>query len=434
VTEYHFHDRDDYALHIEYFPQEELRRQFEDLLQAYQKHREFVRVPSAMDISADELKDLETKAKLARNTFYASFRDRWTSISDSVDDVAQTLDIIMVWVSQSLPLLYVNDHALHESIGTLEQCKDRLHELSSETDGTYVGVQACPWPFIRKIRLYLRAHILSKGLIIADLPGLGDLNLARQNITETYVRQCHQIFAVLKMDRAITNEGLEAVFTLARRASLHNVGIVCTRADDIKPDEAESDWPEERPTLAQWRKDIEALAQHIEALQQELTGREFPDAMEDRELNQDLVRSLQSKEAKEFTRQRYIITVRNVKITKRLEETCRNHFSAERPRVFCVSNEIYWQWRSKPVQASLPYLQLSGIMDLRRHCNGIVSDNYRSSTTRFIKEDIQALMNSVEVWIEAGAANASIERKKRIMDAVAAAERELEKVRATKDL
>ena len=93
----------------------------------------------------------------------------------------------------------------------------------------------------------MRAHILSRGLILADLPGkqydlrlkililtnvgLRDLNSARQNVTERYVRQCHQIFAVARIGRATTDTGVKEVFELARRAALSNVGVICTQSD-----------------------------------------------------------------------------------------------------------------------------------------------------------------------------------------------------------
>jgi hypothetical protein len=61
--------------------------------------------------------------------------------------------------------------------------------------------------------------------------GLRDLNSARQNVTERYVRQCDQIFAVTRIGRATTDAGVKEVFELARRASLSNVGVICTQSD-----------------------------------------------------------------------------------------------------------------------------------------------------------------------------------------------------------
>ena len=101
-------------------------------------------------------------------------------------------------------------------------------------------------------RIYLKAHILSKGLILVDLPGewntsyivslwfqiillmipgLRDLNTARLKITERYVLNCDEIFAVCYIGRATTDAGVKGVFKLAKRAELPNIGIICTKSD-----------------------------------------------------------------------------------------------------------------------------------------------------------------------------------------------------------
>lgn len=77
----------------------------------------------------------------------------------------------------------------------------------------------------------MNAHILSRGLILVDLPGLRDLNSARRIITERYLLECNEIFAICNIGRAATDEGVHQVFDLADRARLSNVGIVCTRSD-----------------------------------------------------------------------------------------------------------------------------------------------------------------------------------------------------------
>lgn len=57
------------------------------------------------------------------------------------------------------------------------------------------------------------------------------MNSARKNITERYLLHCDAIFAVCPIGRATTDESVRDVFELARRAELHNVGIICTKSD-----------------------------------------------------------------------------------------------------------------------------------------------------------------------------------------------------------
>lgn len=100
------------------------------------------------------------------------------------------------------------------------------------------------------IRVFLNSHILSKGLVLVDLPGtsicgllrrvsdvdvnttgLRDLNSARRSITERYLIECHEILAVYNIGRATTDVGVASVFELAKKAGFKNVDIVCTRSD-----------------------------------------------------------------------------------------------------------------------------------------------------------------------------------------------------------
>jgi hypothetical protein len=67
--------------------------------------------------------------------------------------------------------------------------------------------------------------------ISLPMTGLRDLNSARQNITERYTRDCHEIFVVCPIGRAASDASVPVVFNLARRAKLKKVGIICTKSD-----------------------------------------------------------------------------------------------------------------------------------------------------------------------------------------------------------
>lgn len=111
--------------------------------------------------------------------------------------------------------------------------------------------------------MFLRASVLSLGLVLVDLPGeysnctlnklvgrrvglpgeissdygracpgLRDLNSARRNVTERYlIDQCDEIFAVCRIERATTDQGLADVFKLSKQSRPLNVSIVCTRSE-----------------------------------------------------------------------------------------------------------------------------------------------------------------------------------------------------------
>ena len=92
---------------------------------------------------------------------------------------------------------------------------------------------------------------MSKGLILVDLPGklfaiialqrsltpqgLRDTNSARKMITERYIVNCNEVFAIASIGRATTDAGVKAVIDLAKRTKREYVGIVCTKSDVSPP-------------------------------------------------------------------------------------------------------------------------------------------------------------------------------------------------------
>jgi hypothetical protein len=89
---------------------------------------------------------------------------------------------------------------------------------------------------------------------------------------------------------------------------------------------------------------------------------------------------------------------------------------------------MYSQERERPAQRALPFLTLSGIPELRRYCIGIVAESHLRATTAYIKDEIPALLGSIELWIQAGSGNVNAERKQQILDAVSVIQRELDGV------
>jgi hypothetical protein len=74
---------------------------------------------------------------------------------------------------------------------------------------------------------------------VTDAPsqGLRDLNSARRNITERYIRKCDEIFVICPIGRATTDAGVMAGAELARQARLSNISIICTKSDVSRIDD-----------------------------------------------------------------------------------------------------------------------------------------------------------------------------------------------------
>lgn len=441
MTEYHFHERDDFVVHVDFFSRDQLKQQFEELLRA---RRDFEALGShgrgerGDGQSDSDRRQLEKKATLALEMFRAGFGNRLQEMPRilSTAPFDRAIATMMDWATELLPT-----HAQQMSFGTIEECSTWLRDVSSESASDHPASHPNArrtWPFIHKIRVYLKASILSKGLILADLPGLRDLNSVRQAITERYIRQCHQILVVARIDRAITDKSIENICELARRVDLKKIDIVCTRSEEVNTREAMHDWPGERPAIEDMqqaindrREQVEILTEDIADFRQDLADLTREQQRELLLLHGDLQTAERSRTELELELQRFIVQLRNNKVTQELRQNYCNYPAAALLRIFCVSNPVYEDHREEPIKVALPYLKSSGIIELRRYCIGIVGQNRLQAIRTFIKDDIPALIGSIELWAEAGSGNASAESKQRILDTVAAIQLSFDQVRSS---
>ncbi|KAF5530041.1 hypothetical protein FMEXI_13782 [Fusarium mexicanum] len=363
---------------------------------------------------AAERQDMEANAKVAKDTFQAMFRGRLTDeaflIRETYEDV---LDRLARWAADARPSTSMT---LHTGLSP-QACSNKLMGLSSEPA---TRDSPATWPYIRSI---------NRGLILVDLPGLRDLNSARRIITERYLLECNEIFAICNIGRAATDEGVHQVFDLADRARLSNVGIVCTRSDDIDPEESIQDWPGRRARhIEQLLEHIETATKEIEELQADIEDLGASDLSEQE--RQELVEYLEDqrqastrKQNYEFELKQYLITNRNRIITESLNTTYADRVT----RVFCVSNTIYWQNRTARKSAARRHLDLSGILQVRKHCISIVANSQRRIATQYMKDQIPALLADIELWVQSGARTASEERREALCQTLDSVERRLRK-------
>lgn len=62
-----------------------------------------------------------------------------------------------------------------------------------------------------------------------------------------------------------------------------------------------------------------------------------------------------------------------------------------------------------------PHLELSGILDARRHCMSIVASSQRRTAMRYMNDQIPAFLAQVDLWVQSGARSASEERREIIL-------------------
>ncbi|KAK6073656.1 Nuclear GTPase SLIP-GC 3 [Seiridium cupressi] len=416
ATEYHYHERDDFAIEVDLFSRAELDDMLQDMLQAFRQY-EF----HSDQMAGEEKEDCDKRHRIAWSTFQAMFGDHLANSSAILTNGTEesVLETLRLWSRDG----DVEALGGRRVLDTLAECSDHLVKLTS--DPISPGERAI-WPFLKRLRVFSKAHVLSKGLVLADLP-------ARRNITERYLLECDEVFAIVGIGRAITDTGVKSVIDLAQQAGLSNVGIICTMSDVIKVHEAITDWEGDHARhIQRLQDDVDASEEEFKEVEEELRRYDDDDLTEEeaewfRQLTRRLTRLLREKDNRKFVLKQYLIETRNNKVTTRLQATYQNIIPGNQLRVFCVSNDDYWLKRDSPRDDSIPLLRLCGIIALRKHCISIVSECQYQSAVKYIRHDVAALLSDAELWIQSGAPDLDIQNRQEIREAVDAVESRLKR-------
>ncbi|KAE9366257.1 hypothetical protein N431DRAFT_419424 [Stipitochalara longipes BDJ] len=240
------------------------------------------------------------------------------------------------------------------------------------------------WPFTKIIRVYLNAQVLKTGVVLADLPGLQDTNLARVRATQTYLMKCDNVFIVAKISRAITDQSLKSSLysILARHAPVEweesgvkslNLAVVCTKSEDINQKTARREFcgPHKKIPLSV----MEQLDKNIEYAK--------------KNSNKTLKKELKRKQ--EFL----LINARNSHVKEGLQNAYASKVPGGRLEVFCVSNTTYEKFSRK---GNTEMVLASGIPELRRFCHKITAGAQLLEAKHFLQSTLSSLLSSVEIW------------------------------------
>ncbi|KAI1198494.1 hypothetical protein F5X97DRAFT_148310 [Nemania serpens] len=415
ATEYHYRRGDKCDIEVERYSRDEIRKQVKDLLLSYRRFHRRGNDPNnrvVEDLSDEEnVGPREKRARLAIDTFKAIFRRRMGDdaflVADSEEEVLGTM---YRWLDED------EFRPVEENItATLGECAGVLSRLTSEepsADGPAV------WPFIKKVKVFVDAHILSKGLILVDLPGFHDVNYARQNIAERYILQCDEIVVVCNTVRAATNLSVERFFDLAQQTNKSNIGIICTRSDDFQHKE-ERDYYSDVQT-ATIQDEIDEDRETIRQIEEELNWIDSPDVEGITAEQKDAERSLLLREKwdvekrleqHEFDIQKYLMEIRARRIGGQLRAKYGDSTPSHNLHVFFVSNTMYWKNRQESRDRAILRLELSGIPAVRRHFMGMVSESQFAEASTFLRDRVGKLLGDIELWVHSGAESTAAERR-----------------------
>ncbi|KAJ5703946.1 hypothetical protein N7493_011084 [Penicillium malachiteum] len=340
-----------YTVEAEFMTTMEITELLEELLLQFRAWF----VPSArQEISSEaERKECQGAAERAWTTFRSLFKSEpglsMGFLSDDHDGADETILREMErWAYAGLTHRPGGAQALDYSATANDvwECQKLLDLLTADLQ---VNDHPPLWPFVKITRVYLRSPVLRTGLVLADLPRLRDMNFARFRATERYLKyKCDEVFIVADISRVRTGDSAVSAEEATRARDGNDRRLQQMNRDPEEIEVAQEDGAQRNNS--------------------ELALRES-----DRE------RTLSS----EITH--HLIIQRNKKVS---QELLKDHAGI---KVFCVSNPLYTKWRTSRTQQAEAYVNLSGILELRRYCQ-------------------LALLLSLRQWILAGADSVTAER------------------------
>lgn len=165
------------------FTEAELKEQLRNMVRAY-RHNHFH--SDDMEFEEDK-KHWADQAKLAYDTFNTMFADRFTTAVLLSDKPSRSIvKTLLGWARDSRPTHDIDRHTVKDSLKDCSNLLMRLTSVHGDAQGPAI------WPYIKKIRyvvrslspsqrkvlitldgsVFLNAFILSKGLVLVDLPGM----------------------------------------------------------------------------------------------------------------------------------------------------------------------------------------------------------------------------------------------------------------------
>lgn len=380
VTEFRFKPNDgasQFFMEVEYLTKSEIDETIKELLWNY-RHIHLPDVSEAAT-SVEEYARLEREREVAWSALRAAFGHRGEqqlkNLCDQIfegayDDAAEKL---ATWADElEWPDSGTNGKYQY-SASTAEECSEKAEYFMDDRF----------WPFTKVIRIFTNSAVLENGVIIVDLPGLRDTNLARVKATEDYLLKADYIFLVASIKRAVSNQSLKSSLYLLRRhipneweehgTSRLRVTIICTHAEDMNLNDMKKEFVVKRKMLD--ARTIDDLENRMKAA----------DRGSDTKVKKQLKNEL---------RRRYM-RARNDYITSNLRRVYAEETKGNSLEVLCVSNSMYQKALAKFDSTAM---MASNVPAVRQHCYSLVADARLAESKNFLLSTLPGLLESVDLW------------------------------------
>ncbi|MCJ1377163.1 hypothetical protein MMC17_000255 [Xylographa soralifera] len=288
----------------------------------------------------------------------------------------------------------------------VERAADSAIELGGKIERfvkTWNGddILSSPWPLVKLVKIGLHSVFLSRGVVLADLPGLSDVNQTRVKLTQLYTRDCDFIFLVARVGRVQTDSNTnDRLLYGVCRALGPRKALICTRADEMdeftKPRDlaaSPTDRQEHDQILRSWTSLSNEIKRFAASLAK-LHGQARAEALDEIQLLK------LKKKALHVMKLGVLIKMRNKKVIAAMQKKYESTTKEKNPlRVYCVSNEHYALHQIGYTEDLMPCsMDIVGISDVRLCALILPSAHKLKKLQEHCKGTVKSLISSLEGW------------------------------------
>ncbi|EPE36312.1 P-loop containing nucleoside triphosphate hydrolase [Glarea lozoyensis ATCC 20868] len=129
--------------------------------------------------------------------------------------------------------------------------KELIHETSAKRFNKLIAAyvdnrnncaksgEAALWPLLKSVKIFTKSPILKNGLVLVDLPGVGDSNAGRVSLAEKYMSSLDHMWIVADTNRAVDDKvardcmGSSVRGLLQRNDKYGSVSFILTKTDNV---------------------------------------------------------------------------------------------------------------------------------------------------------------------------------------------------------
>ncbi|CAK7201808.1 hypothetical protein SEUCBS139899_004523 [Sporothrix eucalyptigena] len=378
VTEYHQRlpgQTDPFVIEVEYMNDAKRKEHIRELLWSYR--RVYLPDIDENEIGAEELRKLENESEVAWSTLRTAFRHEHGFNKAFLEDLSDG-----AWDRILAKLVEWSDNIQWPHGDTPGHWKTTAQTVDECRDETWRFTEDRYWPFTEIIRIYLNSSILDSGIVLADLPGLKDVNLARFRATQNYLIRCDSILIVGRITRAVSDASMQSALYLSLKkhapSSLRQgnapdfkVAFVCTHSEEFNIRSAIRELPD-----GDLKTNLNRLQRSINLAQR--AG--------------DRLREWDTK----LEQTRLLMNFRNENVCRGLTEAYTSEMGEGQDlSVFCVSNTWYDEYT---LAGNRDLITESQIPALRTYCRTISVDAQMAETKQYLHCEMPELLTSLGLW------------------------------------